>query len=299
MPQGRHEGFTLIEISIVLVIIGLIVGGVLVGQDLIRAAGVRAQISQIEKYQTAVNTFRGKYGALPGDLNDATARQSGFAQRGAGTGQGDGNGVLEGWCGGGYDLGSFMCGENTMFWVDLTSANGLNVNLIDGSFTTATPTDQGAWNLCCNGAETALDLYFPRAAVGGVAHIYVYSANGTNYFGLGALHDVLGDWGYTGGFLALTVYQAYNIDRKVDDGFPLTGTVIERGVLDPVDYGPWIYGGLLDAGGGFIYSPDFVAVPPSAVSCIDNGGVVGGLVKYSISRNTGGVNCVLSLKANW
>ena len=38
-------GFTLIELSIVLVIIGLLVGGVLVGQDLIRAAGVRAQIS--------------------------------------------------------------------------------------------------------------------------------------------------------------------------------------------------------------------------------------------------------------
>jgi prepilin-type N-terminal cleavage/methylation domain-containing protein len=47
-------GFTLIEMSIVLVIIGLIVGGVLVGQDLIRAAYIRAQITQIEKFNTAV-----------------------------------------------------------------------------------------------------------------------------------------------------------------------------------------------------------------------------------------------------
>ena len=53
--------FTLIEMSIVLVIIGLIVGGVLVGQDLIRAAYVRAQVSQIEKFNTALNTFYGKY----------------------------------------------------------------------------------------------------------------------------------------------------------------------------------------------------------------------------------------------
>jgi prepilin-type N-terminal cleavage/methylation domain-containing protein len=45
-------GFTLIELSIVLVIIGLIVGGVLVGQDLVKAAGVRATISQIEKFNT-------------------------------------------------------------------------------------------------------------------------------------------------------------------------------------------------------------------------------------------------------
>ena len=58
----KSAGFTLIELSIVLVIIGLIIGGVLVGRDLIAAAQVRAQISQIEKYQTAVNTFRGKYG---------------------------------------------------------------------------------------------------------------------------------------------------------------------------------------------------------------------------------------------
>jgi hypothetical protein len=44
----------------VLVVIGLIIGGILVGQDLIKAAEVRATISQIEKYQTAANTFYGK-----------------------------------------------------------------------------------------------------------------------------------------------------------------------------------------------------------------------------------------------
>src|ERR1700746_416796 len=85
-------GFTLIELSIVLVIIGLIVGGVLVGQDLIRAAEVRATISQIEKYNTAVNTFRGKYNALPGDLNAAAATAFGFSGRGIPPGAGDGNG---------------------------------------------------------------------------------------------------------------------------------------------------------------------------------------------------------------
>src|ERR1700728_1709743 len=78
----QNEGFTLIEMSIVLVVIGLIIGGVLVGQDLIRAAYVRAQIAQIEKFNTAVNTFYGKYQALPGDMNASTAQTYGFAARG-------------------------------------------------------------------------------------------------------------------------------------------------------------------------------------------------------------------------
>src|SRR3954463_15618522 len=62
-------GFTLIELSIVLVIIGLIVGGILVGQDLIKAAEIRATVGQIEKYNSAVNTFRTKYNGIPGDLS--------------------------------------------------------------------------------------------------------------------------------------------------------------------------------------------------------------------------------------
>ena len=78
---SSNRAFTLIELSIVLVVVALIIGGVLVGQDLIRAAGVRSQITQIEKYQTAANTFRGKYGALPGDMNAATASQFGFPAR--------------------------------------------------------------------------------------------------------------------------------------------------------------------------------------------------------------------------
>jgi type II secretory pathway pseudopilin PulG len=96
---GQSGGFTLIELSIMLVIIGLIIGGVLVGQSLISAATVRAQITQIEKYNTAANTFYGKYGYLPGDIPDPTASSFGFASRGVNAGEGDGNGVIEsGFC---------------------------------------------------------------------------------------------------------------------------------------------------------------------------------------------------------
>src|SRR6201999_103149 len=94
--RTSEQGFTLIELSIVLVIIGLIVGGVLVGQDLIRAAEIRATLTQVEKFNTAVNTFYGKYGALPGDMNNGVALTFGFLSRAGTAGQGDGNGLMDG-----------------------------------------------------------------------------------------------------------------------------------------------------------------------------------------------------------
>src|SRR4051812_42973611 len=81
----HHFGFTLIELSIVLVIVGLLVGGVLTGNDLINAAKIRATVSQQEKFDAAVNTFRGKYDCVPGDCKNAT--KFGFATDGNGDGQ--------------------------------------------------------------------------------------------------------------------------------------------------------------------------------------------------------------------
>ncbi len=84
--RTKENGFTLIELSIVLVIIGLIIGGILVGNDLIKSAGNRAFVSQLEKYNASVNTFKTKYNCLPGDCASATAY--GF------TGNGDGNSMV-------------------------------------------------------------------------------------------------------------------------------------------------------------------------------------------------------------
>ena len=132
----KHDlssGFTLIELSIVLVIIGLIVGGVLVAQDLIKAAETRSQLAQLEKYSTAINSFRNKYGYLPGDIPEPYASRFSFQPRGTNPGEGDGNGFIKGYtnfCGA---MGISTLGEGILFWSDLSSAN-----LIAESFTTAT-----------------------------------------------------------------------------------------------------------------------------------------------------------------
>ena len=82
--NGPEEGITLIELSIVLVIIGLIVGGIFVGKDLIEIAQSRKVMSQMEGFQAAVTTFKLKYNCIPGDC----AQSSNMALGNSGNGDG-------------------------------------------------------------------------------------------------------------------------------------------------------------------------------------------------------------------
>lgn len=72
MPAPSRHGYTLIELSIVLVIIGLIVGGVLAGKALIQQAEIRSAASQLQQMETAYRTFQVKYGCIMGDCANAT-----------------------------------------------------------------------------------------------------------------------------------------------------------------------------------------------------------------------------------
>mgnify|MGYP000373149386 CR=1 FL=1 len=70
-PQAQ-SGFTLIELSVVLVIVGLLIGGLLSGQTLIRAAEIRSIATQFTVFNTSAQNFRMKYKAIPGDMTNAT-----------------------------------------------------------------------------------------------------------------------------------------------------------------------------------------------------------------------------------
>ena len=85
----REGGFTLVEMAIVLVIIGLILGGVLKGQQLIYNAKIKRAISQIKEMQAAFYTYYDKYGAFPGDDPAASSKWTGAPN-------GDGDGLVEG-----------------------------------------------------------------------------------------------------------------------------------------------------------------------------------------------------------
>ena len=72
MNRKYAQGFTLIEIAIVLVIIGLLLGGILKGQELITSARVRNLISQQDGVKAAFFGFQDRFRALPGDYTAAT-----------------------------------------------------------------------------------------------------------------------------------------------------------------------------------------------------------------------------------
>jgi prepilin-type N-terminal cleavage/methylation domain-containing protein len=70
--KENQQGFTLVEIAIVLVIIGLLVGGVLKGQAMIQNAKVKKAVKMADELRAGVMTFYDKYGMYPGDENQAT-----------------------------------------------------------------------------------------------------------------------------------------------------------------------------------------------------------------------------------
>ncbi len=221
--KTAQAGFTLVELSIVLVIIGLIVGGVLAGQDMIRAAEIRATISQVEEFNTAANTFRDKYRAMPGDIAQGASTNFGLpdaANRAAATRNVNQNGLLECSGTGCGDIRSFG-GENALFWRDLS-----NKNLIENSLNVATgEVDGGAGANITPGGTADLFNYLPEAKMGKGNYITTFSASGRNFYQLTGITSIANGTGAYTLRNALTPQESFNIDAKMDDGKPQSGTV--------------------------------------------------------------------------
>ncbi len=90
--RQRQQGFTLVEIAIVLVIIGLLLGGVLKGQEMIENSKIKSVVNDMKAIQVAYNGYVDRYKAIPGD--EAGGTMSGRGWGGAAVPGTAGNGVL-------------------------------------------------------------------------------------------------------------------------------------------------------------------------------------------------------------
>ncbi len=202
--RQSEQGFTLVELAIVMVIIGLLIGGILKGQELIANAKISSTVGQLKGLDAAINTFFDKYNARPGDMRDATTRLQGC------TGNcGNGNGDTQI----GTNLSFPAAGTEPIYafihlsLADLVSGVDWSGSAADvRSFGKGLPNVKaggGMWIGYANGAvaNTTLQVNKQYAVLNGAAG------------------DVTNT---TGAFTANTAAQ---IDRKMDDGQPQTGVV--------------------------------------------------------------------------
>lgn len=222
--NNKNKGFTLVELSIVIVIIGLIVAGIVGGQTLVQQAQLRSVISEQDAVKTAINAFKLQYNALPGDMTNAStywttgcnATASGASTTGPCDGNGDRNIVMVAGNG----------GEAYMAWLHLSRANlypgsfvpgavntgTINVNIPASKFnnagitivyddTTIDATAGDGDNTDANGRQLSENVLI----FGGVVTTDI--ANGTIF----------------------SAPQALSVDSKMDDGIATTGTLVGTG----------------------------------------------------------------------
>ncbi len=191
MSLTRQKGFTLVEIAIVLVIIGLLLGGILKGQELINSARVRNLADQNSNIQAAYYGFIDRFRQVPGDYVAADATRAIGVTVNLPTATGTaGNGRVDN-----------SLEEAAAVWEQLAKANFLS-----GGFTpaTAAPGDQTAY------ADTA-----PKNAFNGAL---VLTRN-QGYTGTAPVRLNL----HMGPNVPINI--ARELDLKIDDGLPNTGVL--------------------------------------------------------------------------
>ncbi|MDB2414345.1 prepilin-type N-terminal cleavage/methylation domain-containing protein [Rickettsiales bacterium] len=188
----RSSGFTLVELSIVIVIIGLIVAGVVAGQDLVKQARIKALIKDVDEYRTAYNTFRIKYEALAGDMTNATSYWASAAN-------GDGNRLI-----GGFQMSET---ENKGFFEQL-SLSGLIPGSYDG------------------GTGEIIGVDVPPTSYSSNSSFYVNSDKLWNIYDSGNSLSICGPSDTCYDSHRVAVEDAYAIDKKIDDSMPYLGKVI-------------------------------------------------------------------------
>lgn len=264
-PAPRH-GFTLVEMSVVLVVVGLVAAGVLGGRELIESYRITAQARQIDQFDAAVNTFKIKYGYLPGDIPFAKASQFGLPPGWYGWWDANGDGMYNS----GFmpvSFGYTATYEQVLFWPQLAAAR-----LVEGSYAVSTSTGAFA-RMKLNPQYGIMPMTMPTLGEG-------------NWWALGATHI---NWSIRWSDSStpvvapsLTPQQALQLDQRMDDGKPGSGRVRAVQVINTAVCN--------DPGGAGCFVVDTNANASFGIpNCVVNGGAT-----YNLTQT--GVNCILAIK---
>lgn len=238
---NEQKGFTLVELAIVMTIIGLLIGGILKGQELMENARVTATISQVKSYEAAVTTFRDSYAAIPGDMVSAFQRVPGcdatigLCDHNDPT-EGAGNGIvgIDTWASDwaaqidtALQAGAMTEeAETQMFWTHLLLAD-----LISG--VTNAPlraTGPLAWGESHPAAKIGGGYVVGFADGSPTVGSPVAVGEGPSGLVVMITQSIGGTPGEVQGLQPMTPARAAQIDRRIDDGNPITGYVQSYGV---------------------------------------------------------------------
>ena len=206
-PNAARSGFTLIEMLITLMVIALLAGGVLVGKHMVAQAEINRAVSDIQRFAAAINTFKMKYGALPGDIsNPQKFWPTAYP--------GNNNGRID------RTSSGALADEGRFVWQHLALAT-----LVDGKFTGTTS----------NGNRFERGGNLPPGPRGLAYHIgsdlnLPSSASPGTYFYLAGVYP---DDNYYGD--AFTPTELYTLDMKFDNGNSGTGVILGRTIRWPAD----------------------------------------------------------------
>ncbi|MFI4984090.1 MAG: type II secretion system protein, partial [Rickettsiales bacterium] len=199
----KEKGFTLVELSIVIVVIGLLVAGIMSGTEMVKSSRLIAVTQEMARYSTAFTMFKSNYGWLPGDMPNASAYWPG-----ATNGFGSGQIVAE---------ADISLPTAYITWQQLSLSK-----LISANYTGPTSLSYNSGsNTPIPGVNIPDSIYGPTVA---------YWADNNNWWGNYSSDTtglILSGHGWYGWIdYEINVVDAYSIDSKIDDGLPLTGKLI-------------------------------------------------------------------------